>query len=340
MYLIDKYRSSDKEDAFFHKEIVEMLDIISKDESTPCIIFHGPKGSGKKTLINIYLKMLFGKNVENIKNVSYEVESSGGKKTIEKIKQSLYHIEIKPKGTNYDRYLIHDVARKYARNGSVNPFLEKNKEFKIVIINKLDDLLFCSQAALRRIIEVYTNKCRFIMCCESLSDVIQPLRSRCLCIRVSSPSDNDIFKYVINTALKENYRVNFEDAKDITKRANGNIKNALWGLTFKIYGYDNLEEYGKSLDKIIELLIECDLRNMDEIKKIYSDLMITNFSGNMIMSDLIDKIFKNENITDEIKRRAIHCCSDIEHWLKKCRRSIIHLDALSRHLLECFYDAK
>ena len=137
MFLIDKYRPETKDTSEFHNDILSMLEIMSNDESIAHIIFYGPDGSGKKTIMNIFLKMLFGEHIKNSKSVSYEIESSGGKKTIEKIKQSNYHIEINPTGTNYDRYLIHDIVKKYARTEPLNKIFKSNKKL-VYRIQKLE----------------------------------------------------------------------------------------------------------------------------------------------------------------------------------------------------------
>ena len=57
MFFIDKYAPKSIEDAYFHKDELNKLKIMSKDESIPHIIFYGPEGSGKKTTINMFLEM-------------------------------------------------------------------------------------------------------------------------------------------------------------------------------------------------------------------------------------------------------------------------------------------
>ena len=46
MFLIDKYRPTNKKDLCFHQDISNMLEIMSKDDGLPHLIFFGPEGSG------------------------------------------------------------------------------------------------------------------------------------------------------------------------------------------------------------------------------------------------------------------------------------------------------
>lgn len=51
-----------------------------------------------------------------------------------------------------------------------------------------------AQHALRRTMEKYASSCKIILCCESSSRIIDPLRSRCVMIRVPSPSEFEVIR--------------------------------------------------------------------------------------------------------------------------------------------------
>ena len=340
MFFIDKYRPITKDDSHFHQKIIDMLEIMSKDDGIPHTILYGPDGSGKKTLVNIFLGMLFGPNVHNSKEVSYDIVGSGGKKNVEKIKQSNYHIIINPKSNNFDRYLIHDVVKEYAKSKTLNSIFEKNKQFKLVLINDVDNLSFCAQAALRRTMERYNDKCRFVMCCKSLSKVIDPLKSRCVCIRVPSPDDADIFEYIFKISTKEKVNLSLKEYADVVKNSNGNIKRALWELQYKKYGYEMNTEYKKSLDKLVDLFWKGELNNMTAIRNIFFDLMITNFTGITILRDLINVIYQSKLLTDDTKQKLVQTSSKIEYGLIKGRREIIHLDKFTMNALKLINEQK
>ncbi|MGB1597940.1 MAG: AAA family ATPase, partial [Promethearchaeia archaeon] len=54
--------------------------------------------------------------------------------------------------------------------------------FKVIVLNEVDKMSRDGQAALRRTMEKYTSACRFIMVCNNACKVIEPLRSRCICL--------------------------------------------------------------------------------------------------------------------------------------------------------------
>lgn len=334
MFFVDKYRPHTKKNSKFHKEILDMLEIMSKDRAIPHIIMYGPDGAGKRTIINIFLGMLFGPNAHNTKDIPYEIVSCGGKKTTEKVRQSNYHIEINPKSTNYDRYLIHDIVKGYAKSKSLNTIFEKNKQFKLVLINNVDKLSFCAQAALRRTMERYNDKCRFIMWCSSLSKVIDPLQSRCICQRVPAPSDNELFRYIFEISIKENIILKLEDYSTIVSKSNGNIKKALWELNFKKFGYDLDTKYLNTIDQIASLLPHAKIENIKEIRDLYFDLMITNYSGSTLLRDIVDRLYSSPNLTKETKQKIVSKNADTEYRLMKGRRDIIHLDAFTISVMQ------
>ena len=304
MFLIDKYRPTNSDDSYFHKNLLELLKIMSSDEAIPHIIFYGPDGSGKKTLIKLFLQMLFDDSVNKLNNVEYEITGSGSKIEKEAIKQSNYHIVIEPKNNNSDRFLIHDIVKEYAKRKSLGAFTT-NRPFRVVLINNLDNLSYYAQASLRRTMEKYNDKCRFISRCKSLSKVSKPLQSRCICLRVPSPTDIELFKYICKVSVKENIDITLKGYIDIITKANGNIKTALWNLEYLKFGYKIDSDYYNAINKIIGLLFDPIMNNIIEIQNIIFTLTITNFNKTTIMRDILDKICTSNRITNDAKQKII-----------------------------------
>lgn len=338
MLLINKYKpecldditiNTDKlsltNDIYFHKKIIELLKNMSRDDSIPNIMFHGSTGSGKKTIINLFLEMLFDKSVHNTKEIKYTVSGSNNKQNIEIINQSNYHIVIEPKNTNYDRYIIRDIVKEYAKQHSLNVFKTK-RAFRIILINNVDNLSYYAQVSLRRTMERYHENCRFIMCCNSLSKVITPLRSRCICLRIPCPTDNELLYYLLDISIKENMNnVSFDKLIKIIKNSKGDITKALFELEYLKYGYEFETNYKKYIIDIINNLFEFKLNKMYVIRELVYKIIISSIDEITIIHDLINEII-NRNINDKIKQQIIEIISNNEYNMTSGRRSIIHFD--------------
>jgi len=69
----------------------------------------------------------------------------------------------------------------------------------VVIINEADSLSRDAQAALRRTMEKYMSNMRIILCANSTSRLIAPIKSRCLLMRVAAPSVDEVRTYFPNS---------------------------------------------------------------------------------------------------------------------------------------------
>ncbi len=83
------------------------------------------------------------------------------------------------------------------------------------------------QAALRRTMEKYTSACRFILVCNNACKVIEPVRSRCVCIRVAAPTKDEIKDCLAHVAKKEGLALPVPLADRIATASNRNLRRAI-----------------------------------------------------------------------------------------------------------------
>ena len=289
MFYINKYVPTSLEEIFFHYNIYKMLEIMSNDTSIPHLLFHGPYGSGKKTMINIFMEMLFGKSVHSVKNVKYLVSGSGNTESEEEFKQSFHHIFIEPKGNNHDRYLIHDVIKKYVLKARYN-LVKTKHNFKLVVINNVDIMSESVQFSLRRTIEKYSSQCRFIIISNSISKIIDPIVSRCKCILVKSPDETDIIDYANQIAIKENINLTLDRTAYILNQYNGNIKNVLWRLEMYKLNDINLEKIKNDFIDIKNLMKNI---NIDFDDEYFYKILNDNECENVFIYKSINRFINN-----------------------------------------------
>ena len=98
----------------------------------------------------------------------------------------------------------------------------------VVVINEADSLSRDAQAALRRTMEKYMSNMRIILCANSTSRLIAPIKSRCLLMRVAAP-DHQEMRAVLDHVAKSARMpaIPVEAADEIVKDANGNMRKAI-----------------------------------------------------------------------------------------------------------------
>ncbi len=334
------WKDSLPDKCYFHKELYKKLKKISEDPGLPHIIFYGNPGSGKKTMINLFLEMIFDKSIYKLDDSKYTVFSSGNIENEVIVKQSDHHLIIEPNNNNFDRYLIQDIVKEYARKYPLYIY-EKNRNFKTVQINNLDNLSYYAQTSLRRTIEKYSSTCRFIMWCYSLSKVIEPLRSRCLCIHVPTQSVDNLIEWTFNIASIENINLNCSTMDYIVKSSNGNLKDILWKLDLYKYCNKVQNEYQKALLLLINEII--DGSNIQIIRDYIYKMLITNISSNIIIKDVLNIILlkiNNYPNSKELATEIINYASEYEYRLSKGRRDIIHIEAFMMNIINTLQSKK
>lgn len=192
----------------------------------PHLLVYGPSGAGKKTRIIATLKELYGPGVEKIKIDARVFQTTSNRKLEFNIVSSVYHMEITPADVgNYDRVVIQELLKEVAQTQQVD--LSAKQRFKIVVINEADHLTRDAQAALRRTMEKYSPNLRLILLANSTSNIIAPIRSRTLLVRVAAPTEKDICAVLHGAAKREGWTEAEGLHLRIAKESGRNLRRAL-----------------------------------------------------------------------------------------------------------------
>ena len=309
------------------------------------LVVYGNTGCGKEYLVNKLLTKIYGKNAVKLKDVEYTINGYGNTKTKVNIKQSKYHIIIEPNSNGFDKYLIQEIIQDYAKIELLN-ILKYKKLFKIVVINKIDNLSYYAQASLRRTMEKYANTCKFIFICDQLSKIIEPLRSRCLLIRVPLPTNNQIMQTLLHITDKENIDISPSELDKIIGKSDNKVNIAIWLLEMHRLNYDYNDNWEKLLDDIVDLILNLRNDKIKETVKAINDitnnfyiLFITNINTKEIIRKLMIKLLSNiSNI--KLKLRIIEITSIFELRIAQGTRHVIHLEAYMIRIIYLLYKHK
>ena len=305
------------------------------------LIIYGNIECGKEYLINNLLEKIYGKTGIELKEVEYTVSGYSNTKTKIMIKQSKHHIIIEPNTNGFDKYLIQDIIQDYAKSELLN-ILKNRKLFKIVVINKIDNLSYYAQASLRRTMEKYSNTCKFILISDQLSKIIEPLRSRCLLIRVQLPNDEQILETLLYICYKENIEISFTKLKEIINNSDNRINHAIWLLEMYKYNIEYTKNWEIIINSIVYIINNFKINNNNKLylllKKIRDQfyiLFITNIPTQMIIRKIMIKLLKlNNNL--KLKYNIINITSIHEEMLSQGTRHIIHFESYIIKLLYLF----
>lgn len=314
--LIKTYKS------FFHKETIDLLKTISEDNSAPHIIFYGNAGSGKRMLIKKFLEMIYDDDVNKETDTTYTINGSGNTEKNMIIKQSNYHIVIEPQDNNFDKFLVQHIVKEYAKKISLNVF-KTQKSYKVVLINNMDKLSYYAQTSLRRTMEKYSYICRFIMWTNSLSKIIEPIRSRCLCIRVESPSFDELFNLLFILNIKDNINLELNDYSKILNQCDRNVNKTLWLLDLHKYGLKYNNSYEFVIDNLVEKIKQL---NVDNIRDLLYRLIVANINCSNIILSITEQLCKLP-LDGVTIYKIVESASIYEYNIVRGRRNIIHIEA-------------
>ena len=183
----------------------------------------------------------------------------------------------------------------------------KNKnKFKVVVINNIDKLSYYAQTSLRCSMERYIHNCKFILSGYNLSKVIDPLKGRCLSIRLPKPNNSDIYRLLLNISAKESKILKKIEYDEIISKSERDPKLALWLLENKylglnlqlVYWKNNIVQVGDIIVNIIKNK-NVEIKELMQIRSLIYEVYITNIDENEIINELFFELnnrFMNHSI--------------------------------------------
>jgi replication factor C small subunit len=101
------------------------------------------------------------------------------------------------------------------------------KSLKVVILDEADFITIQGQAALRNVIETYSRTTRFILTCNFVERIIDPLQSRCQVLKIVPPSKQDIAKHVAKVLEQEEVSYTMDDIKTLVTQFYPDVRKML-----------------------------------------------------------------------------------------------------------------
>ena len=201
---------------------------------------------------NESLKKTIGKYLEegNIQNLLFFGSAGCGKTSLAKLITSqlkadvLYLNSSDERGIDAIREKIVPFASSMGLGGT-----------KIIILDEADYLTPTAQASLRNTIETFHQNCRFILTCNYINRIIDPLQSRCKMFNIIPPSKIEVAHHLRGILNAEEIEYNMEDLAQVVKQYYPDLRQMLNSLQGNIHkGKLNIEGDSENSDKIKELV--------------------------------------------------------------------------------------
>lgn len=227
---------------------------------------------------------------------------------------------------------MQEIIKEMARNRPVGT--DERRSFKILVLNEVDRLSKEAQHSLRRTMEKYSSACRLVLCCTNVSKVIEPVRSRCLCIRVRAPSETEVAAILDKAATSEGWTLPPAFAAKLASTSERNLRRALLNLECcKVQQYPFIDNQDIAMAdwELYIKEIAGDMISEQSAKRLYLvrgklyELLVNCIPPELILRRLALELTKR--LDDELKRSTSELAAFYEHRLQQGQKAIFHLEA-------------
>ncbi|KAK1222866.1 Replication factor C (RF-C) subunit [Marasmius sp. AFHP31] len=298
------------------------------------MLFYGPSGAGKKTRITCTLRQLFGPGVEKLK-IDQRVFLSPSKRKIEiNLVQSNFHVEITPsEAGNFDRVVIQELLKEIAQTQQMD--LNAKQRFKGAYFGRS-----CCNAILTYIVklqtmEKYMSNMRIILCANSTSRLIAPIKSRCLLTRVAAPSKDEMQAVLQHVSKRAGFDLPPDVAERIIGESDGNLRKAILCLeALKMQSPDLSSpsltiakpDWESYCHKVADLIIgEQTPARVMEVRQKFYELLSHCIPPSVILKTVADRVV--DKVDEQIKADIIHWAAVYEARMRIGSKKIYHLEA-------------
>ena len=244
---VEKYRPKNLENYIGNEHLKSKVEHYISSSDLPHLLLYGKAGTGKTTLAKLLIK--------NIECDYLYINAS-------------------------DENNVETVRTKVKNFASTIGF----KDMKVIILDECDYITPNAQAALRNLMETFSKHCRFILTCNYVERIIDPIQSRCQSFQIIPPSRNEVAKHLHNILVEENVMDTPEDIKilvesgypDIRRVINSAQRNVVNGK-LKLDTTSIIQNDYKL--KLIKILETQDKKTaFKEIRQLLADNQITDFA--------------------------------------------------------------
>jgi DNA polymerase III delta prime subunit len=187
---VEKYRPSKLEDYVGNEHLKNKVEGYLESGDVPHLLLYGKAGTGKTTLAKLIVNSI---------ECDFMVINASDENNVETVRNKV---------------------KNFASSMGFKPM-------KMIILDEFDYMSQNAQAILRNLMETFSKHCRFILTCNYVEKIIDPIQSRCQTFQIIPPTKKDV-AIQINKILKaENIEFDVKDLVPIIDTAYPDIRKVI-----------------------------------------------------------------------------------------------------------------
>ena len=212
----EKYRPFKLADYVGNEHLKSKVEGYLETGEIPHLLLYGKAGTGKTTLAKLIVKSI---------ECDYMIINASDENNVETVRNKV---------------------KNFASSMGFKPF-------KIIILDEFDYMTANAQAILRNLMETFSGHCRFILTCNYVEKVIEPIQSRCQTFQIVPPTKKDVAMQI--SKILKNEEIEFE-VKDLVP-----IIDAAYPDIRKVINTCQLNSIKGKLKVDVQNLLENDYKN-------------------------------------------------------------------------------
>ena len=260
---VEKYRPDTLDGYVGNEHILEKVKIYIQNEDVPHLLLYGQAGTGKTTLAKI---------ITNQIDCDLMYINASDENSVDAVR---------------------DKIRGFASSMGF-------RKWKVIILDEADYLTPNAQAALRNLMETFSKSTRFILTCNYVEKVIDPIQSRCQTFAITPPSKKEVAKRLVDILNEEGVEYQKEDLAVLVNSGYPDIRRVLNAAQRQVINGKMVIDASSNIqanyaDNVVEELIKLtdSKATFTNVRQIIADSKVRDFSP--LYKTLYDRVDEYAN---------------------------------------------